>query len=154
MQSINQSTLRCGLLLSFQFSLALHVYPLLKLHPTPIGTTQHKRQPLPLTPNWLILLPFRQADRRKSLQKPHDSVRNLHEREILTKTRPRTTIERKVSPTVRACVHMLFPSLRAEVICIWSKNVLSTGVDVLREDHDFSLSDKYGRRTIRSAAPG
>ena len=59
-QYLNPRSLTCAewSIASYLLS-AIQTYPLLKFHPTPISTTQHQRQSLPLGPHRLILLPGR-----------------------------------------------------------------------------------------------
>lgn len=49
---------------------------------------------------------------------------------------------------------MYFPSLGAELMSVRPKDVLPSGIDVLREEHDFPIPNKDRRSTFGSAAPG
>lgn len=48
----------------------------------------------------------------------------------------------------------VLPILGAELISVAPKDVLPSGIDVLREDHDFPFPNKDRRSTFSSAAPG
>ena len=115
-----------------------------KLHSTTFSTRKHQRKPLLLTPNHTLLLIRQERNNRKSLQQPHNRIRNLHECEVLTQTSSRAPIERKVGPTEWTRVAVPLPSLRAEFICIWAIDILAAGIDILRVDDQFAAPDKDG----------
>lgn len=71
----------------------------------------------------------------------------------MTETGPGTAVEGEISPAKRVRGLAPFPALGTEVIRVRPVDVLSTSIDILREDDEFATSDKYRGGPVWPTAP-
>lgn len=125
----------------------------MKLYLTPIGTGKHQGESLLFSSNGLIFLMRWYGNDWELLQEPDQGIRDFHQRKILTQTCPWPPIEWEIRPA-DICQLTSLPSLRTKFVSVRSVNVLTSSIDVRREDDNLASSYEYGRVAVRSTTSG